>query len=136
MYTVSIEYVRYFLGYNLEILAHPQTKHIFEPKGWGKSFISLGNSLLNVVFCKSISFTWLRPLNKIVYKINLFLTCLSHNIKFYVVGTVRYCREMQKGPGSMPLYGGGPPPAAPPSYSESVRGVTPTSPFTPGQPGE
>lgn len=42
---------------------------------------------------------------------------------------------MHKNPGGTPAYQG-PPPAAPPSYSESVRGVLPSSPFTPGQPGK
>jgi len=34
-------------------------------------------------------------------------------------------------PNAPPAYG--PPPAAPPSYSQAVGGVPPSSPFTPGQ---
>ncbi|KAG8311789.1 hypothetical protein J6590_037400 [Homalodisca vitripennis] len=40
---------------------------------------------------------------------------------------------MNKTPGSMPSYHG-PPPAAPPSYSQAMGGVPPSSPFTPGMP--
>uniref|UniRef100_A0A1B6F9P5 LITAF domain-containing protein n=1 Tax=Cuerna arida TaxID=1464854 RepID=A0A1B6F9P5_9HEMI len=40
---------------------------------------------------------------------------------------------MNKSPGSMPSYHG-PPQAAPPSYSQAMGGVPPSSPFTPGMP--
>lgn len=61
----------------------------------------------------------------------------SSVVLFNYFVTVDFVTEgkMQKSVGSMPSYHG-PPPAAPPSYSQAVGGVPPTSPYTPVEPGK